>query len=112
MLLGQSILAPTTAATYYGPWMPRGGDAFTAVLEVMRTMGGAFTLIVEIETKNREDADTAVSSLGTMSTNGTGTIQKHFSGCKELVRCKYTATGTSAIQWLHVRMNHPIWQPN
>jgi hypothetical protein len=78
----------------------------------MRTMGGDFTLSLDIQTKNREDSDAAPTSLGTTSATGLGTTVKQVSGCKELVRYKYTATGTSAIQWLHVRMNPPIWQPN
>ena len=33
-------------------------------------------------------------------------------GLKELVRYKFSAAGSTALQWLHLRMNSPIWQPN
>lgn len=38
MLIGQSLLAPADGThTVYGPWSPRQGDKFTAVVEVIRT---------------------------------------------------------------------------
>lgn len=38
MLIGQSLLAPADGThTVYGPWSPRRGDKFTAVVEVIRT---------------------------------------------------------------------------
>lgn len=112
MLLGQTVMAPTDGMTLYGPWLPRQGNTFVATLQVIYTSGGAFTMIVDVQTKNAEDNDTSPTSLGTMSGTAVGLTQKKFGGCKELVRYKYSVTGTSAAQWLHVRMNPPIWAPN
>ncbi len=118
MLIGQSVLAPTAASgagVYYSPWMPRQGDDFTAVFEVITDSGGDYTLTCDVETKNAEDSDSAVSgNIGTVTITGPGAQVKEVGalGALELVRYKFTATGTSAIQWIHFRSNPPIWQPN
>lgn len=113
MLIGQSIFAPTTpGAIYYTPWFPRQGDVLGAVIEVLKTSGGAFTLSYEVQTKNEEDTDAAVTVLGTMSVTATGTTTSLQTGCFELVRYKLTAKGTSSQQWIHFRTNPPQWQPN
>lgn len=113
MLIGQTVIAPTeSGAVYYSPWWPRQADAFTAVLEVLKTSGGAFTLSWEVQTKNQEQADSSASVLATASVTGGGTKTSLVSGCLELVRYKFTATGTSAEQWIHFRSNAPQWQPN
>lgn len=115
MLIGQSVLAPTTpGATYYTAWMPRQGDAFTAVLEVMRA-SGTLTMTCQVETKNNEDSDSAAANLGSsisVTTTAGAVTKANRSGALELVRYKLTAVGTSALQWIHFRSNAPIWQPN
>ncbi|MCK5944048.1 MAG: hypothetical protein KAI24_18830 [Planctomycetes bacterium] len=113
MLIGQTVLLPTDAATYYSPWFPRQGEGFTAVLEVLMDSTGAYTFKCDVETKNAEDADSSVGTpLGNTTASGTGTTTVSVTGCLELVRFKFTAQGTSALQWVHYRMNAPIWQPN
>ena len=114
MLLGQSVLAPTgSGATYFGPWVPRQGNGFLATIQVLFASAG-FSVVVEVQTKNEEDNDSVSSivSLGTMTATATGLTQAKFTGCKELMRYKYSVTGTGSLQWLHMRMNPPIWQPN
>ena len=114
MLIGQSVLAPTGGATYFSPWFPRQGDAFTVVIEYM-LKSGALSLTCEVETKDQEDDDASTTSLGsfpvsvtTPSTTTTGT----FAGALGLVRYKFIATGTSSLRWIHFRSDAPIWQPN
>ena len=114
MLIGQTIIVPGESAstTYYGPWMPRGGNAFTAVLEIMKTSATGWGFSVDIETKNAEDSDASPTPLGTLSAAGPGTATQSFVGCLELVRYKFKLRGATAEQWIHFRMNPPIWQPN
>lgn len=116
MLLGQSVLAPTGGVDYYTPWMPRQGDAFSAVIEFMRSSGSC-TFSCAGQTKNNEDADSSAtalsgSPLSVTTTNGVASAAT-FSGAKELVRYKLTITGTGgSTRWVHFRSNPPIWQPN
>ena len=113
MLIGQSVIAPTApGAVYYSPWWPRQGNAFTAVLEVINTSGGAFSLSCEVQTKNQEQSDASLSTLATIPAIAVGTKTDFVTGCLELVRYKFTATGTSAQQWIHFRSNPPQWLPN
>ncbi len=120
MLIGQTILVPGEAAyvTYYGPWMPRGGNAFTAVLEIMKTSATGWVFNVEIETKNAEESDASATLLSSFQVLNTGTFRGAATGtgvatgCRELVRYKFYIRGATSEQWIHFRMNPPIWQPN
>ena len=115
VILGQSVIAPTGGATYYTPWMPRQGDAFTQVVEFMRS-SGALSMTCLVQTKNNEDSDASATNLGAafaVSTASPGDVTTaNRSGALELVRCELTVTGTSATRWVHFRSNPPIWQPN
>lgn len=116
MLIGQTVFVPAAGApgtVLYGPWMPRGGNAFAAVLELMRasaTTGWSFK--VDIETKNAEDSDAAPTNLGAITQTTAGTYAGTFTGCLELVRYKYLITGGGTDRWIHFRMNPPVWQTN
>lgn len=114
MLLGQTVMAPTAGATYYGPWMPRRGNGFLAVLQVFlaSSTSNTYTVKVEVQTKNAEDVDPTTALTGSITVNDVGVEEALFSGCLELVRYKYTLTGVSLDRWVHLRMNPPIWQPN
>lgn len=119
MLLGQSILTGTVGNpnSYFGPWMPRGANAAVFVAEVFFVSGGGASnldLIISIEHKNSEDADSAATTAVSFSgINAAGTYSASASGLKELVRYKYQAGIESGQpEWLHLRMNPPIWQPN
>lgn len=109
MLIGQSVLAPTTPTDYYTPWMSRQGDKLTAVIEVIKASSATYSLTVYVQTKNAEDADAALSVIGTGS--GTGLFEVSGSGALELVRLRFKLSDTS-LGWIHFRSNAPIWQPN
>jgi hypothetical protein len=114
MLIGQTVFAPATGTTYYGPWFARQGDALTAVLEVIDGMG-TFSLKIEVQTKNNEDADSSAATLsGSKTVSSVTTDQLSVSRAKELVRYKFTASGDGegTDSWIHFRTNSPIWQPN
>jgi hypothetical protein len=112
MLIGQTVFVPAAGdpgVVYDGPWMPRQGNNFTCVLEIMRQSSSGWDLVVDIETKNAEDSDAAATSLGSLTAS---TPIKDFSGCLELVRYKYSFSGNGTDRWIHFRMNPLIWQPN
>ena len=114
MLIGQSVVAHGSGTTYYGPWMPRQGNSLSAVLEVIDHMP-PFSLKCEVQTKNNEDSDASASLLtGNVTRTSNGTSNFTTSGCEELVRFKFTATGDGETTdtWVHFRTNPPIWQPN
>lgn len=115
MLIGQSVIAPTTpGATYRTPWFPRQGDAFTAVVEMIRTSGGVITVDCQIQTKNNEDSDLGLFDLGapfSVSTTAGAVTTSTTAGALEQVRLVFTVVGNSR-SWIHFRTNAPIWQPN
>lgn len=113
MLIGQTLLIPATGSVeYFGPWMPRQGDSMGAVFELLRQSAGGWTMKVFIETKNAEDPDSSLTSLGNFGPTGVGTFQGTFTGCLELVRYRYLINGSGTTAWIHGRNNPPIWQPN
>lgn len=119
MLIGQTVLVPGVdepGAFYSGAWMPRQGDSFLMVAQVIKasaTTGWSFEVIAQ--TKNAEDADPALSAAGLASfaMTAAGTSSTLVSGCKELVRLVFNAVATGGgARWLHFRANPPIWRPN
>tara|TARA_R110002096_G_scaffold189139_2_gene369341 strand:+ start:1775 stop:2071 length:297 start_codon:yes stop_codon:yes gene_type:complete len=98
--------------------MPRQGDEFSVQIEVIETSATAASDVdfdCVVQTKNNEDSDNSPTVLGsTLSPTVTaGTVSNdQYSGALELVRYKYTLTGTSSQQWVHFRANAPIWFPN
>ena len=115
MLIGQTVFVPAAGApgsVLYGPWMPRQGNAFTAILELIRASAAGWSFKVEIETKNAEDSDASPTNLGAITQTTTGTYPGAFTGCLELVRYKFSLTGGGTDRWIHFRMNPLIWQPN
>lgn len=115
MLIGQSVFLPsagTPGVIYFGPWVARHGDGMTAVMEILRASSSGWSFRLEVETKNAEDSDAAAASLGSTAPTTVGTHTLHVTGCKELVRYKFSGTGGGADRWLHFRSNPMLWQPN
>jgi hypothetical protein len=120
MLIGQTLLIPHTGSTidYFGPWMPRQGDALTVVCEILKESNTGWEFSLYLETKNSEDRDSDLTNLTggnpALAVTTTGTHQATASGCLELVRYRYAVSAESAGQdrWIHFRMNPPLWQPN
>lgn len=118
MLIGQTIFVPAAGSPgvfYYGPWMPRQGDALTGVLEVLNASASSgWNLKLEIETKNNEESDASAVSLGGVTVSTAPAVTGSFAaaGCLELVRYRISGTGSGTDRWIHFRANPPIWQPN
>jgi hypothetical protein len=126
MLIGQTVLAPNatqgSGAFYYSPWMPRQGNVFQAVIEVIRASDTSNShLRCTVQTKNNEDSDASGSVTDLVSFNANMSVTARFTalkvqdvtgGCLELVRYKYEAYDDSALQWIHFRALAPIWEPN
>jgi hypothetical protein len=119
VLIGQTILVPGVAAPgvyYAGAWMPRQGNSFLMVIQIMKASAGSgWGVKINVQTKNAEEADPAISAAGltTLSMTTATTERQLVVGCKELVRLVYNATTNGGpAQWLHLRANPPIWLPN
>ena len=101
----------------FSPWYPRGGDNCRQTMEIVHVSGA--TLKVELFTKNKEDAgdganaDAAGTPVDITSNTAGRTTQEWLSrstiGLKELVRYKFTVTGTNAFDWVLFRMLTPQW---
>ena len=111
MIIGQTVFG----GTYLSPWFPRQGDGAVFGAEVL-DLAATGTLILGIQTKNRDATDTAPTgaSSGTLGESapitaaGVGTVS--VTGMQELVRFYYLVAGTS--QWVHFRVLPPAWKIN
>ncbi|MBL8756596.1 MAG: hypothetical protein JNK15_25095 [Planctomycetes bacterium] len=121
MLIGQTIFIPgsgTPGVNYFGAWMPRHGDALTAVFEVLRASATTgWSIVCKVQTKDSEDSDASASDLGSVTIDAAATwpINKFtavLTGAKELVRIKFECNGAGTDRWVHMRTNPIIWQPN
>lgn len=113
MFQAQILVVGASSTVIYSPWFPRQGDYLRATLEIAAISGA--TLEVEVFTKNAEqstngvDADTGTSissnavGRGTAEWGPTGST-----GLLELVRYKFTASGSSG-NWVLFRMLSPVW---
>jgi hypothetical protein len=116
MLIGQSILAPGGDVTidYFGPWLPRASNGASFTVEILLAAAAGWTLDFEVQHKRSEEPDSAAVPVGALTgitTVGTKTLS--VSGLLELVRYKYSFTaGGVNPDWIHLRANPPIWQPN
>lgn len=108
--------SPETGIIIFSPWFPRGGDHLRATLEVAQINGA--TIKVEVFTKNTEDGGDGQDADNTFGTNittnviGRTTQEWYSSGniaLKELVRYRYTVTGSNVSDWVLFRMLAPIW---
>lgn len=120
MLIGQTVYIPALGSPgvkFYGPWMPRQGDAFSCLLEVIKASAASgWSLKMDFETKNNEDPDSGATGLANaLTASGAGTVGVENTGCKELVRFVYSGTGGGSSgldRWVHFRVNPLMWQPN
>lgn len=108
---------PATGIKVYSPWFPKSADHLRASLEVTQIFGA--TIKVELFTKNSEDAGdgTNADSAGVptnITANAVGrTTQEWYSsgtvGLLEMVRYRFTVTGTLTSHWVLFRMLPPVW---
>ncbi len=116
MLIGQSLLAPTVAVDQYSPWFPRGGNTGTIVVEVLLISSGSCKVTISMEQKDADESDAAATAVGSsvaLTAVGTQTAALGSAGVKQMVRCKINMASTGAnVEWAHVRINPPLWQPN
>jgi hypothetical protein len=116
VLIGQTIFLPSSgspSATYFGPWIPRQGDAFTAVVQILNAFATTgWTVTVKLETKDNEQDDGSALPLGSYNMTAVGTQSSKFTGCLELVRYRFECASGGTARWLHLRCNPIIWNPN
>jgi hypothetical protein len=104
-------------ATIYSPWFPRQSDSARFTLEVVAVSGA--TMGVEVFTKRSDDggdgvnADSAGSptkiSASVVGRTTTEWLSRGTVSLLELVRYKFTVTGTNAYDWVLFRMLPPVW---
>lgn len=102
----------------YSPWFPRGGNNLRATLEVVNVSGA--TLKVEVFTKESDetgDGDNAQASTS-ISESTAGRSTKEWtslstagtvSTIEDMVRYKFTISGSNAADWVLFRMLPPVW---
>ena len=96
-------------AAVYGPWFARQGDRIKIVGELIKK--NTANIDVSLYTKAPEDSGDGTLVTGgnlTLSTEGT-VADKEYSVLKELVRYKFTATGTTAAHYALFRMCPASW---
>jgi hypothetical protein len=96
--------------TIYSPWFPRRGDNVRCTIDVDAISGA--TIEVRLFTKNTEDIGdgTDVDATVTLSLAATGRDTDEWpGGLEELVRYKFTVTGTNNYDWVLFRMLPPVW---
>lgn len=125
MIIGQTI-QPTAGGFYYTPWMARNGDFGEFLLEIIDfydtgSVGTpSLSVKADLETKNSEDVDSAVTSIGvigpvtagTLPALGVGAFTAKFTGAEELVRFAFTVLGLDSDEWVHLRALNISWATN
>jgi hypothetical protein len=100
-----------TGHAYYSDWVAAPGSAATFVLEVL-AIGPNIELTIEVQTKDLDETEAQtvsidglqpVPTVGVMAANGTG--------IKQLVRVKYTVSGTGSLESVHFRWLSIAWRP-
>lgn len=96
---------------YYSPEFGRGGLAATFVVEILNTsLSASQTFDIAIESRNADQ--TTWTQLATFTgMTATGVFTKDVSGLLEIVRLKFTFSGTNAEDSVHYLMQAPSWRP-
>lgn len=110
-LLGET-LAIKNGVTYYGFWMPAGGNNGVAAAEVFySTPANGFKVF--LETKSSDEPDTAAMPIGnvtvTAAVSTPTSYQMLVADAKDLVRYALQALENGII---HLQYAQPLWQPN
>lgn len=110
MIVGTTLLR-LDGNPYYTPEFGRGGLAATFVVDVTQfALSVSETLGIEVETRNSED--TSWTSLGSFTAiSAAGTAAKEVTAVKEIVRLKFTFSGTNATDGVHFLVQAPTWRP-
>jgi len=108
MVVGTTLLKLDGLA-YYSPSFPRGGLAAVFAVDVTNLSGlSGFLITVE----HRDEHDTTWTEAGAFtSITGVGTATKDLADLKQILRFKYTLTGSNAYDGVHFIMQAPSWRP-
>lgn len=108
-LLGETLVL-IGDESYYGFWMPAGGNDGVAGAEVFyNSVANACT--VHLETKSSDAADSGAASIGSVSISSTSAATYKFdvTNAKDLVRYRVEGVNSGRI---HLQFAQPLWQPN
>lgn len=111
LLLGETLASGRDKISYYGPWMPAGGNDGVAALEVFN-VSGANLWLVYMESKQSDEADSAVSgNIGSVLVSSAlpGVYKFDVANAEDLVRYRIESQDTASI---HFQFCQPLWSPN
>jgi hypothetical protein len=114
MLLGETVRGISDSVSFYGYWMPAGGNNGVCAIETF-LVSAANLFLIDFETKSSDQVDSAVTSIGnvTISSTTPQCYKFDFSNAKELVRYVVTPAGTAGTdQFMHFQFCQPLWAPN
>ena len=111
------VIGGTEARVYYTPWFPKGADNAVFLLKIIHkslTGSPASTFVVEVFTKNLEDAGSQGSATApfTFSSLGSDFLKTQATDLKQLVRFKITltpGTGVTGPDGVCYRFLPPTW---
>ena len=108
MVVGTTLLKLDGTA-YYSPSFPRGGLAAVFAANVTQFQGlSAFAIDVE----HRDENEVNFVSAGVFtSITAVGVKTKELGDLKQILRFKYTLTGSNAYDGIHFIMQAPTWRP-
>ncbi len=98
-----------SGASVFSPWMPRQGDDLRVTAELVDK--ATANLEVRVFHKNREDTTngTDADASTTITLSSVGRADAEWTGLEELVRYKFTSTGTTASHYVLFRILSPVW---
>ena len=109
MVVGTTLIK-LDGSDYYSPSFPRGGLAGTFAVDVTHIRGlSAFDISVE----HRDETDTSFTGAAVSFTTITaaGHSEVDVTGLKQILRFKYTLTGSNDYDGVHFFMQVPSWRP-
>lgn len=110
LLLGETIRASASGQNFYGFWMPAGGNDGVAGCEVFyASNASAFT--VHLDTKSSDQADSAATSIGSVSISAASAANYKFDVTNALDLVRYRLVSSSAAT-IHLQYAQPLWNPN
>ena len=107
MIVGTTLMH--NSGSLYSPSYPRGGESATFAVEAT-VVNGSPTLVVLVEHKNVDDTSWATAAtFSNITATGVSTIDG--SALKEELRFKYSFSGGSSGDFVHLVVAPPAWRP-
>jgi hypothetical protein len=110
MACGEVLMAGSSGV--HSPWFERFGDTATFFGQVIAIRDAVLT--IEIQTKNRDEPDSAATALGSIEMTAVGVDSTRVTSMRELVRFEYAVSNVGLVppeaNYAHFRMLPPAWE--